>query len=105
MQMNISQLCLLAQSHPDIPAPFVVWLGDNFAIWEAFEAEALKVIAKGHEHYSSKTILEFLRHHSMLSENTDTPWKLNNKYTPYLARLFAMVHPHHARLFAYRTVA
>jgi hypothetical protein len=103
--MTPAQLCLIAATHPDIPVGFVIWIGNNIAIWEAFEAEALKVVAKGHEHYSSKTILEFLRHHSMLSENTDSPWKLNNNLTPYLARLFAMVHPSHASLFAYRTVA
>lgn len=103
--MTPAQLCLLAASNPEIPVPFIVWLGDNTHIWEAFEAEALKVIARGHERYSSKTILEFLRHHSLLQENSGSPWKLNNDHTPYLARLFAMVHPQHAGLFTYRSVA
>lgn len=102
--MNATHLILLAQSNPDIPGTFVIWLSDNLIIWEAFESEALKVIARGHQRYSSKTIMEFLRHHSMLKETSETPWKLNNNHTAYLSRLFAMVHPQHAGLFSFRSV-
>ena len=102
--MVSEHLVLLAKSNPDIPPTFTLWLGDNLHIWDAFETEALKVIARGHDHYSSKTIMEFLRHHSMLEEESSGQWKLNNNHTPYLSRLFAMVHPEHAGLFSYRTV-
>lgn len=105
MQMNNSHLCLLAQSHPDIPAAFVLWLGDNIAVWDAFELEALKVVKLGQKHYSARTILHFLRHHSMLEEASDSQWKINDHHSPYLARLFAMVHPQYANLFEYRSVA
>lgn len=105
MQMNNSQLCLLAQSHPDTPAAFVLWLGNNISIWDAFEAEALKVVNLGQRHYSARTIIHFLRHHSVLAETSESQWKINDHHSPYLARLFAMVHPEHADLFEYRTVA
>lgn len=103
--MTPAQLCLLAASNPEIPVPFILWLGDNIHIWEAFEAEALNVVRTGQTHYSARTILHFLRHHSVVTERSATPWKLNDHHSPYLARLFAMVHPQHADLFEYRAVA
>lgn len=103
--MNYTHVCMTAANHPDFSPAFILWLRDNQKVWEAFEAEALKVIARGHQHYSSKTIMEFLRHHSMISESAESPWKLNNNLTPYLSRLFALIHPEFAGLFSYRSVA
>lgn len=103
--MTPAQLCLIAASNPEIPIGFVLWVGDNIAIWEAFEAEALKVVNLGQRHYSARTIIHFLRHHSVLAETSESQWKINDHHSPYLARLFAMVHPQHADLFEYRAVA
>ena len=69
--MNHTQLCLLAASHPEIPNHFVEWLRENEHIWIAFRDEALKMTRLGYQHYSSKTIMEYLRHHSVISENSD----------------------------------
>lgn len=84
-----------------LSAEFLQWLPENMHIWVAFEKQVLTVIARGFKHYSSRTILEFLRHHSAVSE-VGGEWKINNNIQPYLPRLFDLVHPTKAGLFEYR---
>lgn len=92
----------LAAMHADqFTDRFLAYLPDNLHVYDAFERETLKVAAKGFKHYSARTIIEVLRHHSALHE-VGGPWKLNDHMTPYWARLFALMHPPHAQLFEYR---
>lgn len=98
----------------DVPAPvwyarmhaeqftqeFLVYVESNVHVYAAFEREAL-AIARRRPHYSARTIVEVLRHNSALQE-AGGPWKLNDWHTPYLARLFALMHPEHAGLFEFR---
>ena len=81
---------------------FLEWLPQNLHIFDAFTAETVKIINRGFSHYSSVTIVEFLRHHTAVTEEKGE-WKINNNYRPYLARLFDLVYPHHKGLFEYRT--
>lgn len=81
---------------------FIDWLPHNLHVWNAFVAETMKVIKRGHTHYSSRTILEFLRHHTATTEQY-SEWKINNNLQPYLARLFDAAYPELAGLFEYRT--
>lgn len=81
---------------------FLRWIPENAHIWMAFEQETFKIIAKGYKHYSARTIIHVLRHHSALAEHGDG-WKINNNISPYLARLFAILNPAYANLFEYRT--
>lgn len=101
--MNHDDLIKVARSHPEIPSEFAIWLEDNTVVWDAFCVEAVKAVRLGYQHYSSKTILEYLRHHSLIYD-TYKSFKLNNNHTPYLSRLFAAVYPDYAGLFSYRTV-
>ena len=80
---------------------FLAYLPENLHVYEAFVRETLRVTGKGFKHYSARTIIEVLRHHSALHE-VGGPWKLNDWHTPYLARLFALDHPAHADLFEFR---
>ena len=80
---------------------FLEWLPENLHIWVAFEREAFKIIARGISHYSSYTIVEFLRHHTAVSE-VNSEFKINNNVRPYLSRLFDKIHPAYAGLFEYR---
>jgi hypothetical protein len=80
---------------------FLAYLPENLHVYQAFEREARKVAARGRTHYSARTIIEVLRHNSTLEEVGGT-WKLNDHYTPYLARLFALIHPAHSGLFEFR---
>lgn len=82
---------------------FLLALPDNLHVYAAFEREALRVVAKGHAHYSARTIIEVLRHASALADN-DPEFKLNDHFTPFYARLFTILHPQHADLFEFRKV-
>jgi hypothetical protein len=80
---------------------FIDWLPDNLHIFKAFTREAIKVHEKGFKHYSARTIIHFLRHHSALTENNGE-WKINNNHSPYLARLFDLMYPDKVGLWEYR---
>lgn len=80
---------------------FLEWLPNNLHIWDAFVAEAFKIVRKGFTHYSAKTIIHVLRHHSALHE-AGGEWKINNNYSPYLARLFVLRYPQYEELFEFR---
>lgn len=91
-----------ASAHADQFTPdFLSYLPANMYVFEAFEREALQVAVRGFKHYSARTIIEVLRHHSALKE-VGGAWKLNDHNTPYLARLFVLMHPEHAHLFEFR---
>lgn len=94
-------LDLAAYYIADLGHDFVSWLPDNLHIWDAFVKEAFKVIGKGFAHYSARTIIHVMRHHSALHEENGE-WKINNNHSPYLARLFALRYPQHEDLFEYR---
>jgi hypothetical protein len=94
----------MAQMHREqFTDDFIAYLPDNEHVFEAFRDEAMKVRRMGFKHYSARTIVESLRHRSALAE-TGGPWKLNNDNTPYLARLFDLMHPEHAGLWEFRRV-
>jgi hypothetical protein len=76
------------------------WLIENNHIFEAFCDEAFKVWNKGYAHYSARTIVEFLRHHTNLREKSGG-FKINNDAVPYMARLFGKTYPLYT-LFEYR---
>ena len=92
----------LMHSHADdFTDEFRAFLPANLHVWEAFEREALKVISRGFKHYSARTIIHVLRHHSALQEHGGQ-WKINNDHSPYLARLFDLMHPEHVGLWEFR---
>lgn len=86
----------------ELSAEFMQWLPDNLHVWDAYVSEVFKVIRKGFKHYSSRTIIEVIRHHSAISD-TDGIYKINDHSVPYLSRLFDMAYPQHKGLFEYRT--
>jgi hypothetical protein len=92
----------MAARHTDKFKPgFVEWLTANPHVWRAFEREAMQVWARGRRHYSARTIVEVLRHHTIMRER-DSEWKLNNNNVPDLARLYLLMRPEHAGLFELR---
>lgn len=94
----------LMAARPEVfPPHFQAWFSENHHVWQAFVVEARKVRAKGFDHYSARTILHVLRHHSALHE-AGPGWKLNNNHSPYLARLFDLRFPSMAGMFEYRLI-
>jgi len=98
-----SFLMEIVLEHPEtFPEEFVHYISENMNVYDAFEREAFRVIGRGYLHYSARTIIEVLRHHSNLSDSTER-WKLADHPMPYLSRLFAAHHPVHTNFFSYRT--
>lgn len=81
---------------------FLDWLPSNPHIWVAFVEQANLVHRFGYKHYSARTIVHVLRHHSALEERGDEPWKINNDHSPYLARLYDLAFPERAGMWEYR---
>lgn len=92
----------LARAHAEeLSMEFLEWLPQNLAIWDAFCTQAMQIFTKGIKHYSSYTIVEFLRHHTALADSAGE-FKINNNIRPYLSRLFDIAYPQCAGLFEYR---
>lgn len=81
---------------------FLPWLGANYKVWERFESQANLVYGRGRQHYSARTIGEYLRHESALSAVGDGEWKLNNNRWPDLARLYLAIYPEREGFFELR---
>lgn len=80
---------------------FQDWLEQNYSIWLAFEAEAIKTWKAGRRHYGANTIIEHLRHKTLLADK-DAEFKINDRWTSSIARLFAMMHADMATLFEFK---
>lgn len=85
---------------PDLPKGFTAWIVENAHVYDAFEREALSV-AQRRDRYSARTIIEYMRHHTLLAEAGEG-WKIDNDMAPGLARLFAILNPAHTGLFEFR---
>ena len=92
---------IIHQNREQFSAEFVTWLPENEHVWKAFVHETNKIIAVGFKHYSARTIIHVLRHHSAIQEK-NSGWKINNNFSPYLARLFALVYPAFSGIFQYK---
>lgn len=82
-------------------AEFKGWLLENWHIWKRFVREADKVRGTGREHYSARTIGEFLRHETALRQ-VDTILKVDNRAFPDMARLYMRLRPEAAGFFELR---
>lgn len=85
------------------PSEFLIFLANNQHIWKRFEREANKAFNRGFRHYSSKCIVEYIRHETALYEHMGE-FKINNNLTPSLARYYQETHPERATLFETRVL-
>lgn len=92
---------LIADNREQFSDEFVEWFPKNAHVWKAFVQETHAIISVGFKHYSARTIIHVLRHHSAIEE-AGTAWKISNNSSPYMARLFALAYPHHADIFRYK---
>lgn len=81
---------------------FCKWLKSNLHVFSAFVTQAKYVRnVMRRDHYSARTIGEWLRHNSAVKEHGNG-WKLNNDWFPALARLSMLAYPELAGLFETR---
>lgn len=105
MEFNVKRITPMeiarAKESPAVFKPdFIAWLADNLHIYQEFEKRALQV-AQHRKHYSARTIVEVMRHDSAIGQ-LDGGFKINDRHTPDMARLFAMLNPMQAGLFEFR---
>lgn len=82
---------------------FLIWLQDNWHIYQQFERQALDLVAAGWDHFSARTIVEEIRHYTRhLHRGSDDAFKVNGNWVPDLARIFTICYPEHASLWEYR---
>ena len=81
---------------------FLPWLNANWAIYDAFEQQALRLIRKEWKRFSARTIVEELRHYTRHREAGQCSLKINDHAAPDLARVFTILHPQYARFWEYR---
>lgn len=82
------------------------WLLDpaNVEVWRMFEKEANRVwLNKANKHYSARTIVEYLRHHSAANDSS-TDFKINDHHAPVLARMWTFLYPERAGFFELRGI-
>lgn len=81
---------------------FIKWYPHNMHVINAFEKEAVFLRVHGkRDRYSCYTIREKLRWDSLLKENTED-YKLNNNFSPCIARVLMFLNPHLNGMFHIR---
>lgn len=80
---------------------FHEWMDANYHVWVAFEFQADRVWDSGRKHYAGRTIIEYLRHSTMIRE-MQSEFKINDHFTPSLCRLYMMLRPERDGFFEMR---
>ena len=93
---------VVEENREKFTADFMAWLPSNLHIFSEFVAQAryVKTVMR-RDHYSARTIGEWLRHNSELRE-AGNGYKLNNDMFPGLARLAMLAYPDLGGLFETR---
>ena len=76
---------------------------ENMKVLDRFAEQAHAVRKTGRDHYSARTIIEVLRHNSMIEDN-DPNYKINNNITPLMARISMNIFPELNGFFQLRTL-
>lgn len=77
---------------PEYPDGFWAWLDKNEHVYQAFVRLAIRGQKKGLRHWSARAIIHVLRWQTAM-EDSDELFKINNSYTPGLARLAMQEYP------------
>lgn len=97
----VAVLALVQANAEQFRQNFAKWLLDNWPIWRAWHAEIDRVRALGRKHYSARDTLGYVRHWTVLRE-VDGQFKVNNNFSPDMARLYVLLHPEAEDFFEFR---
>ncbi len=67
-------------------------MANNHAVFTEFVGQALKVRAAGRDHYSARTIIEVIRHETIIADN-DMTFKVNNNLAAKFSRVSMHLFP------------
>ena len=87
----------------DWEAKFNKFHAANPHIYEMLKRFTFEVIATGRKQYGMTSIFNRIRWYTTV-ETTGDPFKINNNYYPYYARLFMRDHPEHDGFFRIRAL-
>jgi hypothetical protein len=75
------------------PAGFPAWLSDNFEVWREFAglADTLRIKHR-RKNWSARAALHVLRWQRATRETPDEGFKINNKWSAPMARLYNAIH-------------
>lgn len=82
-------------------AKFFLYHKANLQVWQAFERYTMQAIKAGAK-VGAKAIYERVRWESEIEKGQ--PFKANNNYCSYYARVFEVKHPEHKGFFEFRTI-
>lgn len=85
----------------DVKTAFEIFHRDNPQVYELFRRFTFQAIDAGRRDFGAKAVMERIRWSSMV-ETSGEPYKINNNYTAFYARIFMDSHPEHQGLFQTR---
>jgi len=92
-ELDINRQNVIDFPRDSYPQGFWAWLQDNQHIYDAFKIEAIRMALTGRKRYSARTIVELLRWQTDLKDSGKT-FKINDHFTPGMARLFLLEYGH-----------
>lgn len=96
---------MMVEARPDLfRSDFAAWLDANWHVYRRFEREVDAVWVRGRRHYSARTLVEVIRHETAVAEK-QSRYKINNRFTADLSRLYGLCRPERANLFERRVMA
>lgn len=103
MQSDSSVVVRVAKENREAFRPdFLAWLIANVHVFAEFERRAVEV-SRFRRHYSARTIVEVMRHETAIGQLSGE-FKINDWFTPSMARLFVQMYPQHKNLFELRKI-
>lgn len=73
----------------------------NPQVWTLFKKFTMQVISRGYRHFGAKCVMERVRGHVNVETKAD-PWKLNNNFASFYARMFMAAYPEYLGFFRRR---
>lgn len=67
-------------------------VANNLPLFREFITQSLRVVYAGRNHYSARTIIEAIRHETMIADN-DRQFKVNNNIAPSMSRIAMELFP------------
>lgn len=98
---NLPTLFTAAIKEDQFMPGFLRYLQENMHVWDAFTEQAERIWQAGRTHYSARTIIEVIRHESIIAEK-ESQFKVNNNAAPDFARLYLMMYPSRKGFFETR---
>ena len=86
---------------PEAEEKFATFHAAHPEVWGYFLQFAFQVIRRGYKNYGARDLLHRIRWETSVVEG-GKPFKINNNWSPYYARMFHRTYPEHVGFFRNR---